>query len=127
MNRSPSIVAFTDDDCLPSPGWLRTGLAAFNEDVVGVAGKLIVPLDHTPTDYEYNASMLSKAEFITANCFYRFDALAMVGGFCLFLLSSESSDIFPGKGNRHATPFDLRASAINRARRAGVRRSQERR
>ncbi len=75
------IIAFTDDDCLPSPGWLRAGLAAFNEDIVGVAGKLIVPLDHTPTDYEYNAAMFTKVEFITANCFYRHCALAMVGGF----------------------------------------------
>jgi glycosyltransferase involved in cell wall biosynthesis len=75
------IIAFTDDDCLPCPQWLRVGLEAFTEETIGVSGKLIVPLEHTPTDYEHNAALLAKAEFITANCFYRRDALAMIGGF----------------------------------------------
>ncbi len=75
------IIAFTDDDCLPNPDWLQAGLAAFHEDIVGVSGKIIVPLEHTPTDYERNAALLAKAEFVTANCFYRRDALTMVGGF----------------------------------------------
>ncbi len=75
------IIAFTDDDCLPIPGWLRAGLAAFHDGVIGVSGKIIVPLEHTPTDYERNAALLAKAEFVTANCFYRRDALSMVGGF----------------------------------------------
>ncbi len=73
--------AFTDDDCLPNPDWLQAGLAAFHEGIVGVSGKIIVPLEHTPTDYERNAALLAKAEFVTANCFYRRDALTMVGGF----------------------------------------------
>jgi glycosyltransferase involved in cell wall biosynthesis len=75
------LIAFTDDDCLPCPQWLRAGLEAFTEETVGVSGKLIIPLDHTPTDYEHNAALLAKAEFITANCFYRRDALAAIGGF----------------------------------------------
>ena len=75
------IIAFTDDDCLPCPEWLRAGLEAFADGVIGVSGKLIVPLDHTPNDYEHNAALLAKSEFITANCFYRRDALALVGGF----------------------------------------------
>lgn len=75
------IIAFTDDDCLPCPQWLRAGLDAFAEETIGVSGKLIIPLDHTPTDYEHNAALLAKAEFITANCFYRCDALAAIGGF----------------------------------------------
>lgn len=75
------IIAFTDDDCLPIPGWLRAGLAAFHNGVMGVSGKIIVPLERTPTDYERNAALLAKAEFATANCFYRRDALTMVEGF----------------------------------------------
>ncbi len=75
------IIAFTDDDCLPLPGWLRAGLAAFRDGIMGVSGKIIVPLEHTPTDYERNAALLAKAEFVTANCFYRRETLAMVGGF----------------------------------------------
>ena len=78
---SSTIIAFTDDDCLPTPGWLRAGVVAFTKEVVGVSGKLIVPLRHSPTDYELNAAQLANAEFITANCFYRRECLQAVGGF----------------------------------------------
>lgn len=74
-------IAFTDDDCQPAPDWLCAGLAAFATGAAGVSGKTILPLPSAPTDYEYNASLLAHAEFITANCFYRRDALAMIGGF----------------------------------------------
>jgi hypothetical protein len=75
------IIAFTDDDCIPTTGWLRAGLAAFAPGVIGVSGKLIVPLPNTPTDYERNAAHLETSEFITANCFYRRECLASIGGF----------------------------------------------
>jgi glycosyltransferase involved in cell wall biosynthesis len=75
------IIAFTDDDCIPTPGWLRAGLAAFAPGIIGVSGKLIVPLPDHPTDYERNAAHLETSEFITANCFYRRECLAAVGGF----------------------------------------------
>ena len=76
-----TIIAFTDDDCLPTPGWLRAGIAAFTDGVVGVSGKLVIPLCHAPTDYECNAAQLATAEFVTANCFYRRDCLDAIGGF----------------------------------------------
>jgi cellulose synthase/poly-beta-1,6-N-acetylglucosamine synthase-like glycosyltransferase len=75
------IIAFTDDDCIPAPGWLRAGVAALKDDIVAVAGRLIVPLPDTPTDYEYNASQMAECDFVTANCFYRRDALVQIGGF----------------------------------------------
>ncbi len=75
------IIAFTDDDCIPAPGWLKAGMAAFVDGVVGVSGKLVMPVRSIPTDYERNAAQLATAEFITANCFYRRDCLAAVGGF----------------------------------------------
>ncbi len=75
------IIAFTDDDCLPDAGWLRAGIAAFTADVIGVSGRLIVPLRYMPTDYEHNAAQLANAEFVTANCFYRRECLAAIGGF----------------------------------------------
>jgi glycosyltransferase involved in cell wall biosynthesis len=78
---SGKIIAFTDDDCLPTPGWLQAGIAAFTGDVVGVSGRLIVPLCHTPTDYERNAAQLATAQFVTANCFYRRECLEAIGGF----------------------------------------------
>ena len=78
--RAP-IVAFTDDDCVPQPGWLREGLAAFRDGVSAAAGHIVVPLGERPTDYERNAAGLSGAVFVTANCFCRRAALEQVGGF----------------------------------------------
>lgn len=77
------IIAFTDDDCIPTSCWLKAGVAAFSDGVVVVAGQLIVPLEqeHIPTDYERNAADLAHAHFVTANCFYRRDCLVEVGGF----------------------------------------------
>ncbi|HET7638848.1 MAG TPA: glycosyltransferase [Ktedonobacteraceae bacterium] len=75
------IIAFTDDDCIPTSQWLRAGVEAFTPDVIGAAGRLIMPLRSTPTDYERNAAQLAHSEFITANCFYRRACLAAVGGF----------------------------------------------
>ena len=93
---SGEIIAFTDDDCLPAPGWLMAGVAAFVDGVVGVSGKIHVPLESTPTDYERNAAHLSTAEFVTANCFYLRSALVSVGGFDERFTSAwrEDSDLF---------------------------------
>ncbi|HXK60875.1 MAG TPA: glycosyltransferase [Acidobacteriota bacterium] len=77
-----SIIAFTDDDCIPSPTWLRHGMAGFVDSVAGVWGQVIVPVpERNPTDYQVDASKLERAEFVNANCFYRRDALAHVQGF----------------------------------------------
>jgi hypothetical protein len=82
LARGP-VIAFTDDDCLPEPGWLAAGLAAFeaNPDLVAVTGRVIVPLPPAPTDYEVDASGLERSEFVTANCFCRRDMLEKLGGF----------------------------------------------
>jgi len=76
-----AIVAFTDDDTLPAPDWLRHGLAAFVDGVAGVNGTIVVPLPPCPTDYARDVAGLEAAEFATANCFCRRDVLAAVGGF----------------------------------------------
>lgn len=76
-----AVVAFTDDDCVPTPGWLRAGLEAFYDGVVGASGRVVVPLPPRPTDYELNAGGLNRSEFVTASCFYRRDALQLAGGF----------------------------------------------
>jgi GT2 family glycosyltransferase len=77
------LIAFTDDDTVPEPGWLTAGLAAFAEhpDAAAVTGRVIVPLPPRPTDYERNESGLERAEFVTANCFVRRSVLEEVGGF----------------------------------------------
>ena len=91
-----AIIAFTDDDCLPEPDWLRAGLATFVDGVAGASGRLVVPLPPRPTDYERNAAAIQGAEFVTANCFYRRDAIAAVGGFDERFTAAwrEDSDLF---------------------------------
>lgn len=106
------IIAFTDDDCVPQPGWLSAGLDAFaSPHVLGVSGRIVMPFQHgradgrglgkakllrRPTDYEVNATNLARAEFVTANCFYRREALEAVGGFDERFRTAwrEDSDLF---------------------------------
>jgi GT2 family glycosyltransferase len=75
------LIAFTDDDCMPDPSWLGEGLSVFVDGVTAASGRTIVPISPRPTDYERNAAHLAESEFVTANCFYRRDALERVGGF----------------------------------------------
>ncbi|RXF72248.1 glycosyltransferase [Arcticibacter tournemirensis] len=82
MNAAGHLIAFTDDDCLPSPNWLHAAWKAYKgEQLVVFTGKVIVPIPRYPTDYERNISKLETAEFITANCICTRQALKCVGGF----------------------------------------------
>ncbi|WP_136414526.1 glycosyltransferase family A protein [Herbaspirillum sp. ST 5-3] len=78
--RAP-IIAFTDDDTIARSDWLKNGVRAFNEDVQVVCGRIVMPLNGTPTDYELDAKNLETAEFVTANCFCRKHVLEDLGGF----------------------------------------------
>jgi GT2 family glycosyltransferase len=75
------VVAFTDDDTVPTPGWLEQGLGAFDESVDALCGRIEMPLPASPTDYERDAQHLETAEFVTANCFCRKSVLKTLGGF----------------------------------------------
>lgn len=90
------IIAFTDDDCIPRPGWLAAGLSAFTGAIAAVDGRVVMPLPAEPTDYEKNASGLEQAAFVTANCFYRRAVLEAVGGFDEQFRAAwrEDSDLF---------------------------------
>jgi GT2 family glycosyltransferase len=78
-----AVVAFTDDDTIPDPGWLAAGVPPFERDpdLAAATGRIIVPIPDRPTDYERNEAGLEAAEFVTANCFVRRAALEAVGGF----------------------------------------------
>jgi glycosyltransferase involved in cell wall biosynthesis len=80
-NARGEIIAFTDDDTVPAPGWLRAGVAAVEAGADAVTGRVEMPLPERPTDYERNESHLARAEFVTANCFCRRAVLEAVGGF----------------------------------------------
>ncbi|HJW27344.1 MAG TPA: glycosyltransferase [Rhodocyclaceae bacterium] len=75
------VVAFTDDDTLPNPDWLTQGWLAMAPDTMAAWGHVVVPLPECPTDAQRNTAGLHGAEFITANCFVRRQALEATGGF----------------------------------------------
>ncbi len=75
------IVAFTDDDTVPDRHWLLAGLRASAGGAAAVTGRIEMPLPEHPTDYEKDAAGLTRAEFVTANCFVRRDVLERIGGF----------------------------------------------
>jgi GT2 family glycosyltransferase len=76
-----SIIAFTDDDTVPTPGWLINGLSLFDDTVHVICGRIEMPLSGKPTDYERDAKHLETAEFVTANCFCRKEVLEFINGF----------------------------------------------
>jgi len=78
-----SVVAFTDDDTVPSATWLKNGMEVFNDayHVDAAWGRIEMPLSGTPTDYERDAKHLETAEFVTANCFCRTSVLQTLNGF----------------------------------------------
>lgn len=76
------LIAFTDDDCVPTADWLINGCEALEQSNAEAAwGRLEMPLPTSPTDYELDASHLTEAVFVTANCFCRKRALERIGGF----------------------------------------------
>ena len=82
LNAKGSIIAFTDDDCLPDPHWLQEIVSNCDTNAdVAITGRVIVPVGKRPTDYEQNTAHLQTADFITANCACTKNALAKAGGF----------------------------------------------
>lgn len=75
------VIAFTDDDTIPSPDWLLRALDALMPGVDVVHGRVRVPLGERPTDHERDVARLDTGVFVTANCICRRDALRRVGGF----------------------------------------------
>jgi glycosyltransferase involved in cell wall biosynthesis len=77
------IIAFTDDDCIPSRDWLGCGMRYFQRDgVVGVEGAIY---SDAPFSMAYDTVELTRSDrFVhgrTANMFYRKSVLEKVGGF----------------------------------------------
>jgi len=84
QNAKGELIAFTDDDCMPDPDWIAAlwnDYESKGKPVVAYAGKIIVPIDERPTDYEVNTKHLEEAEFVTANCACARLALQITGGF----------------------------------------------
>lgn len=82
QSASAPLIAFTDDDCLPSATWLTALLDHYaGEDHLAMSGFTQVPVSSEPTDFELNTAHLQEASFITANCACTRKALDQVKGF----------------------------------------------
>jgi N-acetylglucosaminyl-diphospho-decaprenol L-rhamnosyltransferase len=78
------VVAFPDDDCVPDPGWLEAGLAAFADGGVVVIGRTRPPADQQRLSGQPFSLVLdtSSAQFFeSCNAFYARADLLRVGGF----------------------------------------------
>lgn len=80
LARAP-ILAFTDDDCQPDPGWLDAGIRAFDADDVHVVQGRTEPV--TPAGpWAATRDITSFTGIYEAcNVFYRSEAFRSVGGF----------------------------------------------
>ena len=76
------ILAFMDSDCQASPGWLRHGLAAF-EDGVGLVQGRTIPEPGVPHSVFHRTLEIQEEScfYETANVFYRREAFEEAGGF----------------------------------------------
>ncbi|MDQ6879987.1 MAG: glycosyltransferase [Candidatus Dormibacteraeota bacterium] len=69
-------IAFTDSDCVPSPGWLRAVLTGFHQPAVGIVqGKTVGLEPRTPLFSHHIETARLDGHFSTSNIVYRADAL----------------------------------------------------
>jgi GT2 family glycosyltransferase len=72
------IIAFTDDDTVPTPGWLTQGLAGFDAAIEVMCGRIETP---PPRAGEATDGESEAPEFVAANCFCRRAVLDALDGF----------------------------------------------
>ena len=78
------LVAFTDDDCVPDPGWIAAGRDALAAGAGVVVGRTLPPPDQAAlgaTPFSAVLDVSSERFMETCNVFYRRADLAAVGGF----------------------------------------------
>lgn len=76
------ILAFTDDDCEPSAGWLSGAAARFaEENIVGLEGLIVSDKLDDPNYRPVTNDGFEGIGFMTANLFIRSDIFQSLGGF----------------------------------------------
>ena len=77
------LIAFTDSDCLPRPGWLAAAVLPFSDPGIGVVTGVTLPEDGPPLG-RWAATLEIREQtfrFETCNAVYRGDALRRSDGF----------------------------------------------
>ncbi len=76
-------IAFIDDDCIASEGWLQAGAAAFDDETVGLVQGRTTPMPGQPRPFLSKTIDIPAPTvfFETCNIFYRRSAFLAVGGF----------------------------------------------
>jgi glycosyltransferase involved in cell wall biosynthesis len=99
-----AVLAFTDADCVPRPGWLAAGLAALEGTGANLAGGDVVP---APAESDLERYLSTRGTpsprqplahpfrpFVpTANAFFRRAVFDRVGGFDTALISGGDADL----------------------------------
>jgi GT2 family glycosyltransferase len=82
------LIAFTDSDCIPTPGWLSALVAGLPADMAGIGGRLESaargPIEDLVAEisFEQRKAIHSSLPYvITANCMFHRHDLAAVDGF----------------------------------------------
>lgn len=78
------IIAFTDSDCRPTPGWLASGLATFDDPKIGLVSGPVLPKPEQTIRPTTKITFITREEhptFPTANLFVRRETFLALGGF----------------------------------------------
>ncbi len=89
------LVAFTDSDCVPTPGWLRRCVDAMSVSDVGVVQGMTLarPDQPQPLFNHFIETKTLDGSFSTSNVCYRRDALIAAGGFDAGCIYWEDVDL----------------------------------
>lgn len=76
-------LAFMDSDCEASPQWLRQGVAAFNDDKIGLVQGKTLPTPGVPHSVFNHYIIIERESMLyeTANMLFRREAFEQAGGF----------------------------------------------
>lgn len=115
------VVAFIDDDCIPSPDWVAKGLTFLMEkpDCAAVEGLTTIEnVDHPPPSLR-DYRRLERPGFRTNNMFYRKNVFLEAGGFDeRFTVQREDIDLaFTVLDNGHGIGHDTGIRVMHRVRR----------
>lgn len=107
---SAPILAFTDADCFPAPGWLAAGVAAIDAGADIVQGQVLPDPDTPRTPFDRTVVVRGETGYYpTANLFVRRELFDALGGFADWLLEHDRA-----RGRARRRPPDRRRARAAR-------------